>query len=81
MDKNEYRTQSLCLAAAIQLVSKSKLKAIEKSPQDFKATFVFDYATDIQNIVEQFFQKQLQHDLFSYFESLRYIKSRLYESK
>lgn len=76
-DKNIYSTQSLALASAIQLVSTSKLQSIERSP-DGKATFVFDRTDELDKVIELFWQKNLLIDAFSYFEALRYIKSRLY---
>lgn len=78
MNQNKYSTTSLALATAIQLASKSKLLAVEKI--SFKqSSFVFNETTDLPDVVDKFFKKQLLIDAFSYFETLRYIKARLYE--
>ena len=78
MDQNKYATTSLALAAAIQLASKSKLLAVEKISSK-QSSFVFNETPDIPEIVEKFFKKELLLDAFSYFETLRYIKVRLYQ--
>jgi len=78
-----FKTQSLSLSAALQVVSTSPLDCIEISPDDNRATFVFDRSKDpsFDEIVARFWAKQLPVDAQTYFESLRYIKSRLYEVK
>lgn len=80
---NEYKTHSLPIAAALQLVSIAKLIHIEKLPGTTKSLFVFDRSADphFDEIIERFFSKQLPVDACSYFESLRFIKSRLYEEQ
>ncbi|OGC59952.1 hypothetical protein A3A70_02920 [candidate division WWE3 bacterium RIFCSPLOWO2_01_FULL_42_11] len=78
MDQNKYATTSLALAAAIQLASKSKLLAVEKISSK-QSSFVFTETPDLPEIVEKFFKKELLLDAFSYFETLRYIKARLYQ--
>ena len=78
MDQNKYTTTSLALSAAIQLASKSKLLAVEKISSK-QSSFVFNETPDLPEIVEKFFKKELLLDAFSYFETLRYIKARLYQ--
>ena len=78
MNNNQYSTQSLALAAAIQLASLSKLQLIDRSQPD-RCEFVFDRTSDLDKVIELFWQKALPLDAFSYFETVRYIKSRLYE--
>jgi hypothetical protein len=79
MNQNYYQTSSLALAAAIQLASTSKLQYVEKLHNVHKASFVFNRTPDLDKIIELFWQKALPLDAFSYFETTRYIKSRLYE--
>jgi len=79
MNKDEYKTASLALAAAIQMASASKLQYVERLPDNSKALFVFTRTSDLDNIIQLFWQKNLPLDAFSYFETTRYIKSRLYE--
>jgi hypothetical protein len=78
-NQHQYETSSLALAAAIQLASTSKLQAVEKSRDSSKASFVFNRTSDLDKVIELFWQKALPLDAFSYFETIRYIKSRLYE--
>jgi len=80
MNQNKYSTTSLALATAIQLSSKSKLLTVEKISQK-QSSFVFNETPELLNIVEKFFKKELLVDAFSYFETLRYIKARLYEGE
>jgi hypothetical protein len=77
MYKNRYITQSLSLAAAIQTVSTGKLLFVDKGTGE-KSSFVFEKTSDLEQIVEKFYKKELLVDAFSYFESLRYLKSYLY---
>ena len=78
-----YTTQSLSLATAIQALSPAKLEDIELSPTDQRATFYFDRTRDTQldQLIASFWARQLPIDSFTYFETLKYLKSRLYEAK
>lgn len=78
MDHNKYITTSLALAAAIQLASKSKLLFVEKTSAK-QSSFIFNETSDISEISRKFWAKELFLDAFSYFETLRYIKARLYQ--
>lgn len=78
-DKNYYKTTSLALAAAIVATSSAKLSHIESGHQ--KATFVFERSPHLDQVIERFWQKNLPIDCQTYFEALRYVKSRLYEGK
>ena len=80
MDKDKYSVTSLALAAAIQLASNGKLLGVEKV-SDKQSAFVFEKTSDLVQIVEKFYKKDLLLDAFSYFESLRYIKSILYRER
>lgn len=79
MNQNKYTTTSLALAAAIQAVSQSKLLSVEKtSGRQF--TFIFSATSDLPNTIEEFWNRMLFVDALSYFEAMKYIKARLYES-
>lgn len=78
MNQNKYTTTSLALAAAIQLAAQSKLLLVEKISSK-QSSFVFNKTPDLPEVVEKFFKKELLLDAFSYFETLRYIKARLYQ--
>lgn len=68
----------MSLAAAIQLASKSKLLFVEKNSNK-QSSFIFNQTPDLPKTIEKFWNKELPLDAFSYFETLRYIKSRLYQ--
>ncbi len=80
---NLYKTASLSLAAAVQTISTAKLERIDFSALNNRAEFIFDKSKDanFDSIVTRFWTKNLPIDAFSYFESLKYLKSRLYEEK
>ena len=78
MDQNKYITTSLALAAAIHLASKSKLLLVEKTSSR-QSSFIFNETSDLADIIEKFWKKELLLDAFSYFETLRYFKARLYQ--
>jgi len=74
------KVTSLALATAIQLASKDKLLRVEKVT-DRQFAFVFENTSDVSQIAYKFWNKDLLLDALSYFETLRYIKSRLYSEK
>ena len=80
--RNKYKTKSLALASAIQTTSTSKLEYIDSSdPQ--RSEFIFDRSKDpsFDDIIARFWACQLRVDASTFFNNLRYIKSRLYEEK
>lgn len=77
MNQNQYSTSSLALAAAIQLASTGKLQFVDKTNPEH-AEFIFNRTEDLDQIIELFWKKSLPLDAFSYFETIRYIKARLY---
>lgn len=81
MNNNQYQTTSLALAAAIQLGSSNKLQSIETSPDSRKAVFVFSVTPELNSIIQHFWERSLPLDAFSYFEAIKYLKTRLYETK
>lgn len=78
-----YITKSLSLAAAIQAVSSAPLDHIEFTPGDGLASFHFDRSQDPQfdEITARYWSRQLPIDAATYFEALKYLKSRLYEER
>lgn len=80
---NQYKTTSISLAAALQVISTSKLTLIDFSESPTRAQFVFDTSNDpsLEEKVTQFWARELFIDAFSYFEALKYLKSRLYEER
>jgi hypothetical protein len=82
MNQNEFSTQSLSLAAALNAVAVSKLETIDFHTTD-RATFIFDRSKDpsFDEIVARFWSHQLPIDAATYFDSLRYIKSRMHEER
>lgn len=79
MHENQYVTTSLPLAAAILLVSTSKLLDVDKTSSSQRASFVFSHTDDLPKVIELFWDKSLPVDALSYFETVKAIKSRLYE--
>ena len=81
MSKDHYKTQSLSLATAIQILSTTKLEKVEHIPNSRKVTFCFDSSQDpdFQTIINRFYARQLPIDAATYFDTLKSIKSLLYE--
>lgn len=81
-NENKFLTQSLSLAAAICVASKSKLTEIKFAPNSRRADFIFTHTDqDLQRVVNLFWSKKLLIDASTYFETLRSLKARLYEEK
>lgn len=80
--QNIYKTTSLALASAINAVSTAKLHCIDFTNPN-RAEFVFDRSEDpsFDTIIEHFWSKNLPCDCSTFFESQRYIKSRLYSEQ
>lgn len=77
-----FRTSNLALATALQAISSSKLEFIE-SGKNKRSYFVFDHTKDplFDKIIAKYWSKQLPIDALTYFETLKNIKSRLYEKQ
>jgi hypothetical protein len=75
-----FTTSNLALATAIQAISDSKLKFIQPTKNN-KFFFVFDPSEDpyLEEIIANYWAKKLPIDALTYFETLRNMKSRLYE--
>lgn len=80
--KDLYRTSSISLATAIQTTGKGSLREIQPvALNKFEFIFSTENFTDLQKTVSLFWQKSLPTDALSYFETLRYLKTRLHEEK
>ncbi len=72
------RIQDLALAAVLNL--SIPLDSIERiNPRDNKVTFVFADSSHIDELVDQFWKRQLTVEPLAYFNSLKFIKSRIHE--
>lgn len=71
-----YETKSLPLAAAILSLG-IVLNSVVKGPED-KSIFVFPHTEDLDQILESFWRKELRIEPNSFWESLRFLKSRIY---
>jgi hypothetical protein len=69
-------THDLGLATAISLYC--PLEAIDRTNPS-KAEFIFKREPELDQIIENFWRKELQVDALTYFNQLKLIKARLYE--
>lgn len=77
MDNNKtYFTTSLNLGAVLICLGIS-LDSVIKN-QDGKSTFVFIRTPQLDEIVENFWQKKLRVEPNSFWEAQRFLKSRIY---
>jgi len=78
MDKNKasYKTQSLLIAATL-LSLDTPLESIEKDSTG-KSTFTFPRQGKLDQILEAFWDKTLQIEPNLLWESIRFLKSRIY---
>lgn len=72
-----YSTSDLALAAVLSLTY--PIEAIDKqNPQ--KAQFLFKRDTQFDQIVESYWRRELKIEPQAYFNQIRYLKTRLYET-
>lgn len=78
MSKNEtyYETQSLSLSATIACLG-IPLNSVSKSP-DGKSIFIFQRSTELDRILEDFWKRSLSVEPNAFWESIRFLKSRIY---
>lgn len=74
-----YSTTSLALAAALIAHTHQQPSAINW--QANKAEFVFNPNNKFDSLIQLFWEKELPLDCLTYFETLRALKSRLYEER
>lgn len=75
-DKNLYETQSLSLAATLISLG-INLDSVIKDQED-KSTFIFLQTKELDQVIELFWKRELKVEPNSFWESLRFIKSRIY---
>jgi len=76
--ENYFFTGDLALATAISLYY--PLEVIDRT-NPARAEFLFKREQGLDNIIENFWRKELQVDALTYFSQLKLIKARLYESQ
>lgn len=78
MDKNKtyYETQSLPLAVTL-ICSGIPLDSVNKGA-DGKSTFVFPQSSDLSRIIRLFWQRALKVEPNFFWETQRFLKSRIY---
>ncbi len=75
--KNLYKTSDLALAAAINLYY--PIKSINKENPK-KVYFVFKKSKNLDLVIEKFWKRDLKVDALLYFNNLRVLKNRIYNS-
>lgn len=76
LNKNYYETQSLPLTATI-ICFGIPLDSVLKS-HDGKSIFVFLRSAELDQILENFWKKSLAVEPNTFWEAIRFIKSRIY---
>jgi len=79
-NQNQYfSTTSLALAAS--LITRTHQQPLTINWQASKAEFVFKTNNEFDSLIQLFWKKELPLDCLTYFETLRALKSRLYEER
>lgn len=76
-EKNYTRTADLALATAVSLFY--PLESIERGGR--KAQFVFKRDVGLDDLIANYWRRELKVEPTAYFEALRLIKARLYENQ
>jgi hypothetical protein len=76
-ENNLFECRDIALASAIFTIG-YKIEAIDKS-NPTRAIFVFKRDKELDEIVQSFWSHTLQVDPLNYFNSLKEIKTRLYQ--
>lgn len=74
-----YSTSDLALAAVISL--SYPLEAIDKTQNPYKALFLFKRDDQLDQLIEAYWRGELKVNPQTYFNALKNIKARLYESR
>lgn len=76
---NLFETSNLPLAASIICLGIS-LDSVDKGQEGSKAIFIFDRSNnpDLDQIIQEFWQKSLRIEPNSLLEAVRFLKGRLY---
>lgn len=79
MNKDEfYKTTDICLAATL-CVLYFKIELIEKISHS-KSVFVFRNSAELSSITKSFFNHELKVEPLGFFNSLKEIKTRIYNA-
>lgn len=79
MNNHQTSTSSLSLAAAIYALHPSAFVRVDRQPNSHKANFIFETKLFSDELVNNFWARQLSVDASTYFEALKRLKSLLYE--
>jgi hypothetical protein len=78
LNENYYQTSDLSLATTISLFC--PIEDIDRS-NPRKAVFLFRKTPELEKLVDQYFRNKIKISPQTYFNQLRVIKARLYDSK
>jgi len=73
-----FETNSLALASAIALFS--PIVAIRKDSMKNNCIFSFDKTPEVEKIISNYWNKKLLVDASEYFEKIKILKARIYET-
>lgn len=74
--KNSFSTFDLALATAISVWF--PLQEVDKSQNPHRALFVFNRSSELNELVDKYWKKELLVEPRQYFEQLKALKGRLY---
>lgn len=77
--KDYFRTSDLALTSALSLWY--PLEAIDKSENPHKAVFLFKRDEQLDEIVQSYWKGELKVNPMQYFQALKIIKARFYETR
>jgi len=73
----DYKTTDLSLVAVVQLYG-FNIEEIDRSDPR-RIIFVIDRSDELDNLVQAFWSRSLRVDPLAYFESIKVVKSRIYQ--
>jgi hypothetical protein len=76
-EKEFFKSSDLSLVATIQLYG-YRIEAIDRSSER-KVTFIIKQNAELDNLIQSFWSRSLRVEPLAYFESLKLIKSRIYQ--
>ena len=78
-EKDFFKTSDLSLAVSLSLFC--PLEAIDKPPNSNRGFFMFKISEQLDVLIGQYHKGELRIEPLSYFNQLRHIKTRLYNSE
>lgn len=78
LNEHYYQTSDLSLAATLSLWC--PIEDIDRS-NPRKALFIFQKTSELEKLVDQYFRNEIKISPQTYFNQLRVVKARLYDSK